>query len=79
MMVHEWVEHGGGNGERGRLGSAWRREQRARDGMGAAATCRLVPPLWHGVTGPMVVYECHMEGACYTRSAMTRADFNQLT
>ena len=78
-MTHELVEHGGDNGERGRLGSAWRRKQRARDGMGAAAAHRPVPLLWHGVAGPTAVYRHHAEGARYMQSAMTYADLNQLT
>ena len=79
MTARERVEHGGGNGERGHLGSAWRREQRARDGIRAAAAHHPVPPLWHSVTGPMVAYKRHVEGTHCTWLAMTHADLNQLT
>ena len=70
-MARERVEHGGSNGECDPLGSVWRREQRARDGMRAVAARRPVPPLWHDVIGPMAEYGHHAASAHYTQSSMT--------
>ena len=52
------------------------REQRARDGMGAAAAHCPVPPLWHGVIGSTTAYGCHAVDTRYAQSSMTRDDLN---
>ena len=78
MMTREQVKHGGGNGGRGCLGTAWRREQRARDEMKAAATRRTVHLLRHGIMGPTAAYGRHTTGARCARLAMTGAELNRL-